>query len=388
MSQSQDLTRRDFFAHSAAIGAGALLTIGAPGFAQAERTLPKVKFGKTGLDVTTLGFGSAFNITPPLLNAALVEGINFIDTAQSYNRGNSEINIGSILQTGNKRKDCIIVTKCGSTDTSELVSKLPGSLERLQTDYVDIYYIHNLGNPGRLDDELKATAEKLKKEKKIRFFGFSSHHRNMVETMEKAAEVGFVDAIMFKYNFRDYDNDALNRAIDKCAKANIGLVAMKTQGGAESFGERVDAFSEKGFNKYQAVLKAVWADDRIHCAVSAMQNIQQVRDNTTAARESKLGVIERELLEQYAQQTRHLNCRGCGNICESCTGSPVNIADTLRYRMYYENYGEREKARQMFAELPAAARNLAGVDFSAAEKACPYHLPIGKLMTEAMHMLS
>lgn len=388
MSQSQDLTRRDFLAHSAAIGAGALLTIGAPGFGEAARTVPRVKLGKTGVSVPKLGFGSAFNLTPQLVRIALAEGLTFIDTAESYNNSNSERSIGEILEQLGRRKDCFIVTKTGRHATETLEERLSGSFERLQTDYVDAFYLHNLGAPERLDDAMKSTVEKLKKEKKIRFFGFSSHHRNMIPTLERAAEIGFVDMIMFKYNFRDYDNTELNRAIDKCAKANIGLIAMKTQGGAESLGDRVDTFSEKGFNKFQAALKAVWADDRIHMIVSEMTNIKQVQENTTAARESKLGVIERDMLEQYAQQTRHLHCRGCGNICESCTRGSVNIADTLRYRMYSERYGKPEDARRLFSELPAASRNIAGIDFSAAEKACPYHLPIGKLMTEAVQMLS
>jgi hypothetical protein len=61
----------------------------------------------------------------------------------------------------------------------------------------------------------------------------------------------------------------------------------------------------------------------------------------------------------------------------------VKIADTLRYRMYHENYGEHDLASHLFHRLPAAERSIAGVDFSAAEAACPHHLPIGNLMRDA-----
>lgn len=388
MSERSELSRRDFLAQTAALGAGALLTIGAPGVLQAQRTVPTVKLGKTGAVVPKLSFGSAFNLTPQLVRVALNEGLTYIDTAEGYNNGNSERSVGEMLAKLDKRKDCFIVTKTGRHNPAGLSERLQGSLERLQTDYVDAYYLHNLGNTDMLNDEMKSAADKLKKEGKIKYFGFSSHHRNMIETLEKAAEVGFVDIIMFKYNFWDYDNDALNKAIDKCAKANIALVAMKTQGGAATVAGKVDQFKSKGFNPYQAALKAVWEDDRIHAICSEMTNLKQVRENTAAARDKTMGALERQQLEEYANANSHLYCRGCGNLCESQVNGDINIADTLRYRLYHTGYGKPEDARRLFAELPTSARNIAQVDFSAAEKACPHRLPIGKMMNEAVQMLT
>jgi hypothetical protein len=332
--------------------------------------------------------GSALPVTPVLMGAALAEGITYLDTAQGYMEGQSEKNIGQHLEKTGRRKDCFIVTKCEHHDAASFTAKLPGSLESLRTDYVDLYFLHDLGDPNRLDQEMKETAERLKKEKKIRFFGFSSHHGNLVPTLEKAAQVGFVDAIMFKYNFRDYDNAAINRAIDQCAAAGIGLIAMKTQGGAVSFQEVVDQFKAKGFNPFQAALKAVWADGRIHGLVSAMKNLKQVQENAQAARHSEMGMEEREMLLEYAAATSHLYCRGCGQLCESQLQAPLQVADTLRYRMYSENYGERERGRALYAALPPAARQIEGVDFGPAEAACPHRVPIGALMREAAQKLA
>ena len=380
------VSRRDFLATSATLGAGAVLSgaLGPLGVAEGARKIPTVKLGKTGEKVTILGFGGAVNVTPQLLNAALAEGVTYLDTAEGYGKGNSEKNIGEILEANGRRKDCFIVTKCGNHKVGPFTESLETSFERLRTDYVDAYYLHNLGDPDRLDDEMKATAEKLKKEKKIRFFGFSSHHAGMVPSLNKAAEVGFVDVIMLKYNFKSYEDKELNKALDRCAKAGIGLVAMKTQQGAEeSFQDRVNPFKEKGFNQFQATLKAVWKDDRIHSIVSAMKNVKQVRENTAAARNKKLSRGEQEALEQYAAATDHLYCRGCAQHCEPVVDAPVQIADTLRYRMYHNNYGDCDKARELFRELPAEARRISGVDFSAAEAACPYNLAIGQMMSEA-----
>ena len=69
---------------------------------------------------------------------------------------------------------------------------------------------------------------------------------------------------------RSYGDAELNKAIDAAHKADIGLIAMKTQGSASSFAPRVDPFKEAGFSRHQAVLKAVWKDTRIASAISAM----------------------------------------------------------------------------------------------------------------------
>jgi len=243
--------------------------------------------------------------------------------------------------------------------------------------------------------------ERLKKEETIRFFGFSSHNARMVETMNKAAEVGFVDVIMFVYNFRTRGDEKLNKAIDRCTQAGIGLVAMKTQAGnvrwelytdtiasRESAESALDPFKEKGFSQHQAALKAVWADDRIHSIVSAMANLRQLRENSEAARRPAMGRRERRLLQEHAAATDHLYCRGCAHLCEGGVNPLLPIADTLRYRMYHEYYGDREEARRLFARLPAAARDIAGVDFTAAEEACPHHVPIGALMQDAAEKLA
>jgi predicted aldo/keto reductase-like oxidoreductase len=385
---SERITRRDFLAKSGAVG-GAVLWGGlAPaGVAYGAEVMPRRKLGKTGEMVTILAIGSTYPVNPPLLNTALAEGITYIDTAQGYLNGNCEQEIGAFLEKTGKRRDCFVVTKCGDHDATRFARQIEVSLGRLRTDHVDLYFLHDLSDPGRLDQEMKQTAEQLKKANKTRFFGFSCHNDRQVEVMEKAAEVGFVDVIMLKYSFRDYDNTALNRALDACTKAGIGLVAMKTQGGAIPQ-ERVAPFGAKGFNQYQATLKAVWEDQRVHSICSAMKNLQQVKENAAAARQPRMGAAERRSLEEYAQATSAMYCRGCARHCEPRVAAPVHIADTLRYRMYCENYGEAAEARRLFQDLPAAARRLEEVDFAAAEAACPHGLPIGTLMRDTARMLA
>ena len=86
------------------------------------------------------------------------------------------------------------------------------------------------------DPGVKAAFEALKKAGKIRFAGLSCHDAELPEILEAAAEVGWIDQVMFKYNFRDVARTATTTSSapsTRPSKANIGLVAMKTQGGAE-----------------------------------------------------------------------------------------------------------------------------------------------------------
>jgi predicted aldo/keto reductase-like oxidoreductase len=209
------------------------------------------------------------------------------------------------------------------------------------------------------------------------------------QALEAAAEGGFVDAIMLRYNFREVNSDALNRAIDKAKQANIGLIAMKTQGGRVSFQEKADAFKEKGFNQAQSTLKAVWADGRMDTIVSAMPSLQLVQENAMAAIQKEISQVERQLLEDYAKATNHLVCHGCDHICSSEVNSPVRIGDTLRYLMYHDNYEEYSRAKDLFGKLPLEAKEaIFTTDYKMAEAACPYKLEIGKMMHKAAHKLA
>ena len=83
-----------------------------------------------------------------------------------------------------------------------------------------MYYLHAVEDPAPLsNNDLKVTVERLKKEGKIRFFGFSCHNGNVHELLQIAAKTPSIDSIMFRYNFDQYGNKELNDAIDACAES-------------------------------------------------------------------------------------------------------------------------------------------------------------------------
>jgi predicted aldo/keto reductase-like oxidoreductase len=195
--------------------------------------------------------------------------------------------------------------------------------------------------------------------------------------------------VMFRYNFRQYGNTELNRAIDNAHKAKVGLIAMKTQGSAVSFESEVDKFKQTGkWNKYQAVVKAVIADERITAAISDMDNLDKLHENVAAALDkTKLTRAEVKELFRYAAATRRLACDGCDHLCGAALDAPVQIGNTLRYLMYHDVYGRPELARDLFRALPEEARNFAHLDFKAAAAACPHGVDVDGYLKRAAQVL-
>ncbi len=390
MSQKK-LPRRDFFKTSAA---GAL---GATHLAQGQK-VPRKDLGSTGVDIPIILMGGSMTFDPQYdkrLHRAYQLGVDYFDTAQIYAAGQSQKTLAPFLeQVGRKNvwvtsKVKLVGDRCTPANYKKQVD---GCLEDLETDYLDMFFMHMIQRPEKdLEPEFIKMGEELKKAKKIRFFGFSTHHGTVPEMMTKAAEIGNagIDAIMFRYNFRQYGDVALNKAIDACKNAGIGLIAMKTQGSVPEDIEKVVEFKSENFTLPQAKLKAVWADDRIDAAVSQMENVEHVMENCKAAMsQEKLAMSEFMQLNRLAALTAGYHCLGCNQHCEACVPGNLRIADTLRYLMYHDSYHQPEEARRLYHELAAHERDIDQIDLSAAEAACPQGIAIKKRLADAKRVLS
>lgn len=391
MSHSNDLSRRHLLTLSAATSAAVL---GVSPDAEAKPAqVPRRRLGKTNetIPILLVGGGMGFDGKyDARIKLALEHGANYIDTARKYAGGSSEKNAGATLKQLGARERTWITSKTPKWTARGLEQDVAFSLEALQTSYVDLYFLHELDQVGPLNDaELIKTVERLKRDKKIRFFGFSCHGGNVAELLHAAAQRPFIDAVMFKYSFRDYGNKELNQAIDVAHKADVGLIAMKTQSSEAGIADAVQKFEKTGkWNKYQSVLKAVWEDNRIAAAVSHMVDLKQLKENIAAALDkSELGMNERDAVRRYAEATRAYACDGCEHICGAVVAAPVRIATTLRCLMYHDSYGDTEKARRVFAELPEEARRIEDVDFREASRVCPNGIDLVAQMKHAGRVL-
>lgn len=404
MHDTGALTRRELLQRGGALGAAGVLATGSIPSAGADPTapaegaapMPTVVLGHTGMRISRLAFGGSWDIDQEVLAIGHSLGVNYIDTAESYRGGQSERKFGEFLQnlgaTGHSaaRKKLWVVSKTHDHHTFE--KRLPGCLERLGQDYVDCFYMHQISDPKLCSNpDVKAQAERLKKAGKTRFFGFSCHDEPVVECLNAAADSDFIDVIMFRYDCHYYQRDDLMKAIDRCHKKGIGLVAMKSQVGGMTLPDKFDPYKKRGLNQHQAAIKAVAADERIHAICSEMTTVDMIKQNAAAVA-SKLTVSEADAIKEHARLVSHLWCRGCDHLCRAASGAgkDLAVADTLRFLMYHDHYGKPEHARELFAALPAAKRDLHALetaDWRSAEHACPYGVPLAKLMTRAKERL-
>lgn len=407
MAKKTELDRREFLKGALVAGAGAS-ALGMGGLGRAEAAsdtapaaavapkVPRKLLGSTGQEIPILLLGCAQKFDSrydKILHRCLAEGVDYLDTALVYANGQSHLTIAPFLKQVGRDKLWITSkapTHENSATPAKFMEDFETCLKQLETDHLDLFFMHALNDEKYLEPEFLKMGDKLKKQGRTRFFGFSCHDGNVVELMNKAAKVGGIDAIMFRYHFGKYGDKELNLAIDACRKAGIGLIAMKTQKSVPADQKEVDHFESKDFNLAQAKLKAVWADERIDSVVSHMDNVDKVNENVAAAKSPvkiSLGEVQ-QLNRMAAIRPDGRSCEGCSHHCEPAVAGEVRIADTLRFLTYHECYGETDKAREFYRALSPAQRASAGVDFSAAEAACPEKIDIAARLDRARRELA
>jgi len=121
-----------------------------------------------------------------------------------------------------------------------------------------------------------------------------------------------------------------------------------------------------------------------------MQNVALLNSNVAAVLDkTKLTPEDMKVFKKVSQETCSGYCAGCAYICNSALPDMPYVSDVMRYLMYYNSYGEKKVARELFAQIPEQARDkLASTDYRAVEACCPQHLPIAKLMAEAVNKLA
>ncbi len=398
MTDPKRESRRSFLKAAAISTVGAGIGGGAISSAEASKTststtlpdrVPRKNLGSTGQSIPILLVGCAQKFDPKydkILHRAFKAGVDYLDTAIVYADGQSHRTIAPFIKQIGDRSKLWITSKGPSKNASvETFTKhLDQCLEELETDYLDLYFMHSLKDVKFLDSEYISMGSRLRASKKTRFFGFSCHGDHQVALMNKAAKIGGLDAIMFRYSFAKYGDLELNKAIDACRKAGIGLIAMKTQDSVPGDQDDVVRFKSEQFTLHQAKLKSVWADERIDAVVSHMDNTQKLAENIDAAKSPmQLTMNEFQQLQRMATARAEFSCQGCSHICEPHFPEKTAIARPLRYLMYHECYGESDRARSLYAQLSPEERSFENVDLAAATSACPQGINIEKRLAEA-----
>jgi aryl-alcohol dehydrogenase-like predicted oxidoreductase len=290
--------------------------------------------GKTGLKVTTVSMGVMNCSDIAVVLRAFDLGINFYDTADCYMGGRNEEMVGKAFQ--GKRDKVYLQTKVHAHDEKRMRASVERSLRRLRTDYIDVLVWHGHNSTDEVSDrELFDFMEKMKKEGKIRFSGFSAHSR-MAPLLREAAKCGYHDVALVSYNFT-HSKD-LKEAVAMAAKTGVGIVAMKTQAGGYTK-EKME-----GLTPHQAALKYILRDSNVAAAVPGVTAIEQIEE---CAAVMGAPLSQRDLRELKAYQA-FLENRIC-TLCGGCTGEcsyGVPYGDLLRAVMYHDGYGNDLLAKE------------------------------------------
>jgi aryl-alcohol dehydrogenase-like predicted oxidoreductase len=206
-------------------------------------TIPYRALGKTGETVSAIGLGGWHlglkrvdeQLSFRIIRTAIDRGINFLDNCWDYNEGASETRMGKALRDGYRQK-VFLMTKIDGRSYSEAMRQLDKSLERLQTDCIDLVQHHEIlryDDPHRIFDGEGANRALVDAQKagKIRYIGFTGHKDPHIHLymLEVARQNGFVfDTVQMPLNVMDAHYRSFGRLVlPDLVKHEIGVLGMK-----------------------------------------------------------------------------------------------------------------------------------------------------------------
>lgn len=320
--QTSRMTRRTFLEGAGALGAGAILLNGVTllqSASAAENDLPRRVLGNTGETVSVLGLGTwpsgkcetiDEGSVSRIVNEALDLGINLIDGARAY--GNAETGIGKALRK--RRDEAFLTTKVWADTAADAQGSFEASLRDLQTDHVDLLYIHGVGNRNveqvMAKDGALSYLLRQKETGKTRFLGISGH--SLPDSFLPLVESGQIDVLMCAMNFVDRHTYGFEEKVLPAARRQgMGIACMKVFGGLKGGfgvasgpnpGPQMDTRHLQQAINYSLDLPGVATlVIGVHSVEQLRQNVQMVRNYAPLTQEelASLGKIGRRLAKDW-----------------------------------------------------------------------------------------
>jgi predicted aldo/keto reductase-like oxidoreductase len=353
--KNKSINRRNFLRLSAATGVSTLLAPDSFAIPAANSTegktasIPVRTLGKTGIRLPILSMGVDRPDSQNVLRIAYQSGIVHFDSAHIYQNGRNEEELGKFFE-GKPRDRFCISTKgmfpypLRDNFEEDTMRKLDISLKRLKLDYVDIYYTHDIRMPEKIKDErILNVLKRIKEEGKARFIGFSSHDQNPA-IIHAATDTGIYDVGLISYNFKMKNLEANEEAIERAAKAGMGLIGMKTMAGGTE-----DAEGKIKING-QACLKWVWQNEYITSVIPGLTNYSHLDECLEAAMSPEITPDEQHYLA--ALRTKEmLYCQQCKQCIPQCP-QRLPIPDIMRAYMYTYGYKQASRSKETLTTLP------------------------------------
>lgn len=324
-----------------------------------------VKLGQTGLVINPIGFGGIpiQRISTPeaaeLVEYAIQQGINFIDTARAYT--DSEAKIGEVLPK--YRPQVVIATKAMSRDKAGMAAEIETSLTNLKVDCIDLYQLHNVRTMEILEQVLRedgayAALKEAQAQGKIRCIGITSHKPSV---LIEAVKRNLFDTVQVAFNI--IETEAVRELIPLCQEKNVGVIVMKpVAGGALK-------------DHVPASLKYILSHP-VSAVIPGMDAKEQVNENLQAILHPALTDEEARALQAEADALGTQFCRKC-DYCAPCPQG-IDISFNFILEGYYSRYNMTDWATTRYRAQKVGAG--ACIECGACEAKCPYELPIIKML--------
>ena len=336
--------------------------------------------GKTGLKVSTVGFGCMITSDPTVITKAVDMGITLFDTSRGYQGGQNERMVAAAL--GAKRKDIILTSKVDAKDKAGALAELATSLKELNTDHLDVWHLHGKNSPADISDDLLDAQRTAKQQGKIRFIGVSTH--DLPAIVDRIIEAK-VDVVQPQYNFASAAN--YGPAIEKLRAAGVGLVAMKVM--ARARGGRGAAAAPQPQRPATFPLAALkWAinNPAIASTVPSMTDQDQLQQNFQAMAQTFTDA-DSKILTAQLEEIRPYFCRMCGQ-CKGQCPKGLPVADMVRFVMYADGYGQFPLGRENFLRLPAEHQQVRCGNCTTCAVRCPNGVTVQERLMRAQELFA
>lgn len=331
----------------------------------------KIKVAKEEKEVSLLGFGCMrfpekdgevdLVETQKMVDYAMEQGVNYIDTAYPYHNGQSELIVKELLKDKPRSSyflaDKLPLWECKTKE--DIIRIFHEQLDKTGVDYFDFYLIHAV-NKERLEQtkelEVLDILENLRDEGKILNIGFSFH--DDLETFKQWVDLYDWDFVQIQLNYMDIDHQQGIEGYDILTKRNIPVIVMEPVKGG-SLAKFNTTVEQKLLNKRPEDSIASWAFryvgsfPNVKVILSGMSNFEQVKDNIdTFTNFEPLNEEESKLIMEVRENLLELEevpCTSC-NYCMPCPYG-VNIPANFRTFNAYAMYQDEDKAKRSFEHL-------------------------------------
>lgn len=322
-----------------------------------------------------------------MLDTAIAHGVKYIDTAFPYHHGDSEPFVGRVLKKY-ERSSYYLTTKLPMWDLKTLDDAremFEKQLQRLDVKYVDFYLLHALDKAKwekAKELGIVSYCEDLKKQGKIRNFGFSFHDE--YEVFEEILTYRKWDFCQIQYNYVDTDIQAGDRGYALAQRLEIPMVIMEPiKGGSLSQLPQDLAARLKEADPQRSIsswaLRWVASKANVKVVLSGMSTMDQVLDNLSTFDDfNPLSVEEQGLVKEVAEEIKARTMNGCTG-CAYCMPCPFGLDIPKNFRIWNEHakYGNTAAAKnRYFNELKEEERSSQCKKCGKCETLCPQHINI------------